>query len=100
MPKVTAFVLDGYELTFYPKDHEPEHFHLSKIGYRWEISVLFILSTDIHLETRPKKPIWWKRNYNPLPKKETKILLHLIATHRKALKAQWDELQGYEKQNG
>ncbi len=78
MPKVSSFLLDGYELTFYPKDHEPEHFHLSKTGHRWEIKVLFMLCTETHSETRPKKPTWWNKNYNPLSKGKTKILLNLI----------------------
>ena len=98
MAKVTAFTLDGYELVFYPKDHEPEHFHLFRLVHSWEIKVLFMLCTNSHLEIRRKRPSWWAINYNPLPKNKTKILLGLISEHREALKAQWDELQGGERQ--
>jgi hypothetical protein len=98
MAKVAAFTLDGYELIFYPKDHKPEHFHLVRLGYLWEIKVLFMLCTNTHLEIRSKKPSWWAANYNPLPKNKTRILLELISEHQDALKAQWDELQGEEGQ--
>ena len=51
MVKVAAFKLDGYELVFYPQDHEPKHFHLSQIGERWEITVLFMLCTPTYQKT-------------------------------------------------
>jgi len=94
MVKVAAFALDGYELIFYPKDHAPEHFHLSQLGERWEMKILFMLCTQTHLEIRAKRPSRWPINYNPLSKSKTKELLLLIDQHKIALEAQWDYLQG------
>jgi hypothetical protein len=94
MVKVAAFTLNGYEFVFYPQDHEPQHFHLSQIGERWEIRVLFMLCTPTSLETRPKRPSRWPANYNPLPKNKTRELLWMICQHKTELEAQWNYLQG------
>lgn len=94
MAKVKAITLQGYELFFYPKDHEPEHFHFLELGNSWEIKILFMLCTRFHLETRPKRPAWWTNNYSPLPKHKKKQLLQAICKHRIELKAEWDKLQG------
>jgi len=87
---VKAFKLDGYELIFHLEDHDPEHFHLSKKGEPWEVRIHFMLCTETHLETTPKRPSFWAKNYCPLKRAQAKELRASIVKHRAALLLEWE----------
>ncbi len=90
MSRVTCIQLDGYDLIFIPGDHTPEHFHLSKKGESWEVAVEFLFCTEKHLETRPVRPAFWKRNQHRLSGAILKQLREAIIANQAALLAEWE----------
>jgi hypothetical protein len=85
MARVQAFEIEGLKLWFWSNDHDPPHFHAKKDG-EWEVRVRFLLRRGDMVEVK-----WEKKS---VPSKTLKNLEALAETHRAALLAQWEEING------
>ncbi len=76
--------LQGLEISFYPNDHEPEHFHVRRQG-EWEMKVYFRLCTTKHLEFEEK----WKLKSTGPSKADKQKLREYVEQHRGHLEHEW-----------
>jgi hypothetical protein len=86
MPRVDAFSIAGMDLWFWSHDHEPPHFHASRVD-QWEIVVRFMLCTDDLLDFEVK---WGSKPSG----KDRKALLREVLAHRAQLLEEWETKVG------
>ena len=83
MGKVDCFTLDGINMWFWSKDHNPPHFHAEKPG-KWEVKVKFLESTKYGLFE-----VEWSEAKS-IPKSDLKQLSKMVVMHRDNLLMEWE----------
>jgi len=83
MARLKCFSIDGLELWFWPKDHEPPHFHAKRAG-DWEIRIYFLENSAIKMfEVK-----WADRQPS---KGDRRLLEECVVQHRAEILQEWEQ---------
>jgi hypothetical protein len=84
MATLNCFEIEGVQLWFYSKDHEPPHFPVKRKG-EWEYRVNFLQAVDEMLE------LIWTAKKAQMSRADRKLLAKMVDEHRFELLREWEE---------